>query len=738
MNAFEAFDLSVGKEFACAAFHDGSVRCWGHNNYGQLGVGSTVSKNDPTLVSGYALGSDEFTFFSGMDHALPFHAAGWGFEAEVVSVLPPHFEWDNTSMTLNIGEHAQPGNITVDVAFSIPSGTISVQAGIELLEIIDPWSDRINAHTLGFGIIDDVDSNIPVEIESGDQATCVMYRGTKTQCIGNSQYGVLGSGSTSSLSSMANINAFSEPLRSISMNDNHACGIDVEFQLWCWGLNSYGQLGMGDTTQRTTPGGLSTDASGQPLGFAFVVETGFGGHTCGIIDRTTHCWGENDQGQLGDDSTTNRNRPVPVVSTDGTEFTDLALGYKHACGVAVNGSVYCWGYNNDGQLGDNSTTSSNVPVHVDVPSSAPVVAIDAGYRHTCALTGMNQVYCWGYNSQGSLGDGTTLNAHSPSQVQFPSLNGQHIVQLSSGEHFNCALLDNGTALCWGSNDYNQVEGDLSDHLSGVVTTPTFLNITESGYLSSLDLGKHHACAVLVNSDVKCWGATFAHVPRAAQRISTALNLINQTSASKLLYPQGWGVVTANLTSVPAAFDYTFPRLDVSLRQPASTPFRGPLPQSKGRSKGRFQFSGQCLIFTPVNRTNGTTALSTSLLNPLSRWSTFKQETVMLVESIPRGQCTVGGPTATGNSVMALNLERSLRHLFDSQTHRPPFSRRELVTTTPVRSRPKEGCFAGVTTTKANLESGAQRLHFHSHRRKFVPRGPRLPLTSPSPMTLPVC
>ena len=563
MNAFEAFDLSVGKEFACAAFHDGSVRCWGHNNYGQLGVGSTVSKNDPTLVSGYALGSDEFTFFSGMDHALPFHAAGWGFEAEVVSVLPPHFEWDNTSMTLNIGEHAQPGNITVDVAFSIPSGTISVQAGIELLEIIDPWSDRINAHTLGFGIIDDVDSNIPVEIESGDQATCVMYRGTKTQCIGNSQYGVLGSGSTSSLSSMANINAFSEPLRSISMNDNHACGIDVEFQLWCWGLNSYGQLGMGDTTQRTTPGGLSTDASGQPLGFAFVVETGFGGHTCGIIDRTTHCWGENDQGQLGDDSTTNRNRPVPVVSTDGTEFTDLALGYKHACGVAVNGSVYCWGYNNDGQLGDNSTTSSNVPVHVDVPSSAPVVAIDAGYRHTCALTGMNQVYCWGYNSQGSLGDGTTLNAHSPSQVQFPSLNGQHIVQLSSGEHFNCALLDNGTALCWGSNDYNQVEGDLSDHLSGVVTTPTFLNITESGYLSSLDLGKHHACAVLVNSDVKCWGATFAHVPRAAQRISTALNLINQTSASKLLYPQGWGVVTANLTSVPAAFDYTFPRLDVS-------------------------------------------------------------------------------------------------------------------------------------------------------------------------------
>ena len=79
MNAFEAFDLSVGKEFACAAFHDGSVRCWGHNNYGQLGVGSTVSKNDPTLVSGYALGSDEFTFFFGNGPCTPVPRSRMGF-----------------------------------------------------------------------------------------------------------------------------------------------------------------------------------------------------------------------------------------------------------------------------------------------------------------------------------------------------------------------------------------------------------------------------------------------------------------------------------------------------------------------------------------------------------------------------------------------------------------------------------------------------------------------------------
>ena len=210
-----------------------------------------------------------------MAHILPFHAAGWDFEAEVVSTLPPHLEWNNESMMLNIGADAQPGNITVDVEFSIPSGIITTQVDIELTEIIDPWSDRIPSHTLGFGVIDDVNSQIPVEIESGRQGTCVMYRGAKTQCIGSSPNGVLGVGSTTSVSSMTNINTFSEPLRSISMKDNHACGIDTEFQMWCWGHNAYGQLGLGHTSQQSTPQKLSTDASGQSLGLAFVVETGF-------------------------------------------------------------------------------------------------------------------------------------------------------------------------------------------------------------------------------------------------------------------------------------------------------------------------------------------------------------------------------------------------------------------------------------------------------------------------------
>ena len=119
--------------------------------------------------------------------------------------------------------------------------------------------------------------------------------------------------------------------------------------------------GDGDTTQRTTPGGLSTDASDN-LSAAFVVETGL------VVTRAESSSNHPLLGRTIKDNSATTQPPIEiapfVVSTDGTEFTDLALECKHACGVAVNGSVYCWGYNNDGQLGDNSTTSSNVPVHV--------------------------------------------------------------------------------------------------------------------------------------------------------------------------------------------------------------------------------------------------------------------------------------------------------------------------------------------------------------------------------------
>ena len=132
-------------------FYDGAVRCWGHNNYGQLGIGSTTNQNQPTSLNGYALGS-EFTFFSGMAHILPFHAAGWAFEAEVISTLPPHLEWNNESMMLNIGADAQPGNITVDVEFSIPSGIITTQVDIELIEILDPGLTEYLRIRLGLGL----------------------------------------------------------------------------------------------------------------------------------------------------------------------------------------------------------------------------------------------------------------------------------------------------------------------------------------------------------------------------------------------------------------------------------------------------------------------------------------------------------------------------------------------------------------------------------------------------------
>ena len=589
MSAHDAYDVSLGNGFACAAFHDGSARCWGYNNYGQLGVGDTSSRTSPSLQNGYTGGSNRFSLFAGLEHTIPVHAAGWGYTTSIVSQLPPDAEWNEESMMLVIDKDAPSGNFSVQVHFDNGVNNFTILLDIELMEIIDPWSDRISSHSLGFGVIDDTAIGIPLEIEAGDAATCVMYLDARTQCIGTNSYGETGTGSTTTLSTMTSINTFSGPLRSLSMKDNHACGVDNEFDIWCWGLNSYGGLGVGDQNQRTTPNRLTSDITGQSLGYAFAVETGYGGHTCGIFNRSTYCWGLNNHGQLGDSTTTNRNRPALLSNSQTIEFTDLALGYQHSCGIATNGSVYCWGKNDYGQLGDNSTTESHIPVLVDFQTTVQAVAIGAGRSHVCVLSSVNTVHCWGYNGQGNLGNGPS-SAHSsvPVQVPLPSLNSNTIVQLAAGDEFNCALVSNGSAMCWGSNNYDQVEGDLSSDLPSSVRVPTFVNLTENGQLVSLDLGVNHVCGIMKNSDVKCWGQSTGRVPRHSTRVSPSLGFVEHHAAEKLLYPQGWGLVDADISPLPSGFNYTAPLLKVAANASLANALSWSLNTTSGTQQGSLQ------------------------------------------------------------------------------------------------------------------------------------------------------
>ena len=222
-----------------------------------------------------------------------------------------------------------------------------------------------------------------------------------------------------------------------------------------------------------------------------------GQHTCAILDDgTVSCWGANTYGQLGDGiENTRRNKPetrlVPTLTTSlGTGRTAVAIssGEYHTCAILDDGSVSCWGENTDGQLGDGTTTQRNTPTQISsLGTGKTAVAISSGVYHTCAILDDGTVSCWGNNGDGQLGDGTTTQRGTPTQTSSLGTN-RSAVALSSGGGHNCALLDNGTVSCWGRN----LSGELGDGTQINRNTPTptsSLGITpKSNYIEVMLLG----------------------------------------------------------------------------------------------------------------------------------------------------------------------------------------------------------------------------------------------------------
>jgi hypothetical protein len=261
---------------------------------------------------------------------------------------------------------------------------------------------------------------------------------------------------------------------------SHACavvrglGFDENPRLYCWGGNLRGQLGDGTHLARPyavrvggaqgfapTIGTLATAQGGTDNGQA---------HTCaGTLDGAK-CWGANDFGQLGDGTTIERVLPVDVVGLPSRPV-GLAAGASHTCAVMESGALMCWGDNSRGQLGDGTTTSRATPALVTGMASG-VAKVAAGAWHTCAILSGGALQCWGANEAGQLGDGTTADrlvptsvASLPSGVASATVSGSTRV-FNSGGGFSCALTVAGGAKCWGANESGQLgEGTGSGHFT---------------------------------------------------------------------------------------------------------------------------------------------------------------------------------------------------------------------------------------------------------------------------------
>lgn len=232
---------------------------------------------------------------------------------------------------------------------------------------------------------------------------------------------------------------------------------------------------------------------------AVVVDTGYE-HTCAVTSAGgVRCWGINNVGQLGDGTTTDSTVPVGVVGLAKGVASVSGGGYDNTCALTKAGGVKCWGRNSSGQLGDGTTTDSGVPVGV-VGLSSGVASVSASNWYACALTKAGGVKCWGDNSVGELGDGTLTDSSVPVAVVGLS---SGVASVSAGQWHTCAVTRNGRAKCWGSNGSGEL-GDGTTNDSNVPVTVTGLRST----VSSVSAGSEHTCALISHGRVRCWGMNY--------------------------------------------------------------------------------------------------------------------------------------------------------------------------------------------------------------------------------------
>lgn len=293
-----------------------------------------------------------------------------------------------------------------------------------------------------------------VAVSSGYEHACALTLEGKVFCWGSGGAGQVGNGSKDDQHSPVPVEMSHVPggtFVSVSSGELHTCALVPDGTAYCWGDNSIGQLGDGTYSEREVP----VEVSGS-VKFTQIVAFGYGqlANVCGLTaDGTVYCWGDNQHGQLAGGTTDNSNVPLEVVT--GERFTRLGAGTASVCGITEKGDLYCWGFNLNGKLGLGDDINRTAPTKVEGISG--VVTIDIGINHSCAVTREGRVYCWGSNEDGKLGiKGTGGDYMTPQEVNTDDIPGIRFSSVSTGGFHTCASATNGRVYCWGDNKYRQL------------------------------------------------------------------------------------------------------------------------------------------------------------------------------------------------------------------------------------------------------------------------------------------
>jgi len=300
-------------------------------------------------------------------------------------------------------------------------------------------------------------------LSAGAYHSCAVVSGV-AKCWGQNDYGALGNGTTSASSAPVSVGGGSgtSGWTAISAGLYHSCGIRAGVAL-CWGYNSDGQLGNGTTIDSTTP--VNVGGGAGTSGWTAISAGAY--HSCGIRSGVALCWGYNPDGQLGNGTTSASTTPVNVGGGSGTSgWTAISAGRYHACGVR-SGVALCWGDNGDGELGNGTNVASSAPVNVGGGGgTSGWTSVSAGRYHSCGVRS-GVALCWGYNSDGQLGNGSNTASSAPVNVGGGG-GTSGWTSVSAGYHHACGVRS-GAFLCWGDNYYGQL--GTGTNATSLVPTP---------------------------------------------------------------------------------------------------------------------------------------------------------------------------------------------------------------------------------------------------------------------------
>jgi alpha-tubulin suppressor-like RCC1 family protein len=469
-----AVAAATGGIHACVLMEGGGVQCWGDNYYGELGDGTTNPHDTPAPVIG--LSGPAVTVTTGIVQCfgcIPFMTGTFGHSCALLADGRVQCWGDNREGQLGNGKSGDGQYSLTPVA-------------------VDLKGKAIDLNTQGV-------------------QTCALLADNQVKCWGGDVF----------RAKPRSVSGLSSQLVALA----GGCGVDTRGDIWCWqdgtaearamnfeatsygrglaeclagkysiwctGYNGEGMLGNGQ-------GGLER-ADPVPVFWSHSPLTGIAagtGFACRVTEGlwSLECWGENGQGQLGDESLVDKTVPSPLTSLPGVYEVDL--GVAHGCGRGLT-NVYCWGANGRQQVTANGVTISTTPLPVPGLGSE-VVDLAVGGRHNCVLIWGGAVQCWGDNELGQAGGVTTVQSTPLTVTRM----GGPAQMLVAGDGHTCVLLLNGVVQCWGGNQY----GELGLGMTSIsVTLPTTVTGLPAD-ISVIAAGAHHTCALSASGKAWCWGA----------------------------------------------------------------------------------------------------------------------------------------------------------------------------------------------------------------------------------------